>query len=381
MPMSKLKVAVIGEYPENPNGPVSGPQTLCCHLYQHLQKKHNPAITLFTQTGTRRHLIHMLLHSANRYNNTARYVYSPILLAKLFVGRFDLIHLLGFPRKITILAYLKKYLGAKILYTANGLVCIERTLGYRHYRLYEKAERQLINHADAVVTVSTSLKNKMIETGLRPRNISVIPNAIDTDFFKPAADANAKHLFKQKLHLPNNTTILLTAGGSAKVKGLPFLLQSLRELNRPDIVLLVAGPRGGDHHLLTTHKSPVINVKYLGLLDRQRLRLAYQAADVYLHLSRYESFGLAPLEAMACGCPVIVSDTVGMQELLRNGTNGCTVSYGDIQALKTELGSILNANRNLEQMGQKARQTACRLSWEHTTNQYLRIYQLIADNQ
>jgi glycosyltransferase involved in cell wall biosynthesis len=373
--ISKPRIAIIGEYPLEQDRYFGGSGQVCYNLYNELKKNDALQIELFTPMGVRQMLRNWTLKLKDKSLNDEFHFYSLSILLKLLKGRFEVIHFLGFPRKLSFLILLRKLFHSKFLYTANGIVALERTMGYSHWWIYEPVEKKLINKVDCVITVSAFLKERMKENSLIAKQVKVVPNAVDVDLFKPATDKSAKRKFLKQLNLNDKVQLIFTAGGTQEVKGLPFMLEALGYLNNPDVMFLVCGPKGNKHSYITDNPfTESEQIRYIGMLSPECVIRAYQSADIYIHTSKYDTFGLAPLEAMACGCPVIVSDRVGMSDLLENGIDGFVVRYGDSEDLRGKLRLLLADGDLRRTMGAKARETAKQISWERIAREYAQIY-------
>ena len=381
--MSKPRIAVIGEYPLERDRYSGGPARVCYSIYNELRKNDALQVELFTPMGVRQMLRNWVLKSRDRPLNDEFHFYSLSILLKLLIGRFEVIHFLGFPRKLSFLIFLNPFFHNKFLYTANGLITLERTMGSSHLWIYERLEKQLITQVDCVITVSEFLEEKMKENYPAAKQSKVIPNSVDVDLFKPATDKSARRDLLRRLNLREDAQLIFTAGGTQEVKGLPFMLDALGHLNTSGVILLICGPKGNKHSCIADIPSSGLEaIRYIGILDPECVVRAYQAADIYIHTSKYDSFGLAPLEAMACGCPVIVSDRVGMSDLLEDGTDGFIVRYGDTEDLSGKIELLLADDELRRTMGTRARETAKRISWARIASQYAQIYkQLIGHTE
>lgn len=372
--MPKLKIALIGEYPIIKNHPLSGPQRVCYNLYHKLKENGDLALTLLRPLNIKGKVKHAILSLSPDYESgECAYIYGLSVLLKLFRTGFDVIHFVGFPANIASALFLKRFLHGKMVYTVHGLVCMERQMGYSHSWFNEKVEKRLINKADQLVAVSDSLKS-LIEGvhGLSPRAIAVIPNGVQSDFLDMSEPVRSKNELFQKYDLSSDSKIMFTAGGTREIRNIAFILEAFSKLNRQDTVLLVSGPKGSDHKILSRYNGR--RVKYLGNLEQSQIKLLYQESDIYLQMSKYESFGLAPLEAMAAGCSVIVSDMVGMSYLIKDGVNGYIVKSGDVKDIIRKINILLDDRELRKEMGKQAYLTAKEMTWEKVAGTYVELY-------
>jgi D-inositol-3-phosphate glycosyltransferase len=116
-------------------------------------------------------------------------------------------------------------------------------------------------------------------------------------------------------------------------------------------------------------------VTFLGKRDQDTLQYYYSAAEVVVVPSHYESFGLVALEAMACGTPVVASETGGLVFLVRDGETGFHVPAGDPAALADRLGQLLEDELLRQRLGKQASEYAKRYAWPLVADQIVDLYQ------
>jgi D-inositol-3-phosphate glycosyltransferase len=119
-------------------------------------------------------------------------------------------------------------------------------------------------------------------------------------------------------------------------------------------------------------------IRFLGKKDQDTLPYYYSAAEVIVVPSHYESFGMVALEAMACGTPVVASETGGLAYLVKDGETGFSVPAGDPEALADRLERLLINNRLRESMAQNAVLYARQFAWPVITKQLVSLYNLEA---
>jgi D-inositol-3-phosphate glycosyltransferase len=115
-------------------------------------------------------------------------------------------------------------------------------------------------------------------------------------------------------------------------------------------------------------------VKFLGKRDQDTLQYYYSAAAMVVVPSHYESFGLVALEAMACGTPVVASETGGLAFLVRDGETGFHVPTGNDEALAERIKELLTDEVLRVRMGKSAAAYARQYDWSDITDQVLDLY-------
>ena len=176
--------------------------------------------------------------------------------------------------------------------------------------------------ADLVLTPSDFVARRLRSQGVR-RPIEVVPTGIDLDRFRPGTRAVAR----RTLGLGPDERVLLYVGRLDREKNLEFLVDSVARLRTPGLRLLLVG-RGT--------QAPALGriAAKRGLLDRLELRGGvaperlpdyYRAANAFVFASTTETQGLAVLEAMACGLPVVAIRASGIEEVVTDGVSGLLV--------------------------------------------------------
>jgi len=116
------------------------------------------------------------------------------------------------------------------------------------------------------------------------------------------------------------------------------------------------------------------DVVFTGMLSREKLIRLYIASDMYIMLSKFDTFGMVVLEAMAAGLPVIISSNVGAKDIVQEGENGFIISdTSDADYIASKIGLLLNENiRN--SMARRAFDTAAQNTWSQVAAKYSEIY-------
>jgi len=194
-------------------------------------------------------------------------------------------------------------------------------------KLYAKQMfRQIVRRADRIITVSNTSRDEICRyTTAHREDISVIYNGIDTGLFKIKTDKSSAKQIQKKYGLPDR--FILFVGSVKPHKNLKRLLFAFQKLHRrfDDIGLVVVGKYEG---LVTADKEiaelirndPALQnkVHFTSVVPMEELPFIYGLAYAFAFPSTYEGFGLPPLEAMACGCPTIVSNIPIMREICQD---------------------------------------------------------------
>ena len=211
-----------------------------------------------------------------------------------------------------------------------------------------------IDQSDGVTAVSRFLKEKTITNYLCDKEIKVIPNFVDTDLYKPKLNGEfKKHIAEE------NEKVLVHTSNFRVVKRVADTIKIFEKIHDkiPSKLILVGdGPDRSECERLCRQKGLDDNVKFLGKQDA--LVEILTSSDIFLIPSQSESFGLAALEAMACGLPVISSSVGGLPELIRHNETGFIAEIGDIDRMAKYTFELLTNERKYKIFSDNARSRA-----------------------
>jgi len=211
-----------------------------------------------------------------------------------------------------------------------------------------------IDQSDGVTAVSRFLKEKTITNYSSNTEIEVIPNFVDTEKFKPSA----KSEFRDRI-APNGEKVLVHTSNFRVVKRVTDVIRIFEKVHKiiPSKLMLVGdGPDRSECERLCRQLDICENVKFLG--KQEGLVEILTSSDVFLIPSQSESFGLAALEAMAAGLPVVSSSVGGLPELVKHNETGFIAEIGDIDRMAKYVIDLLTNERKYERFSQNARKRA-----------------------
>jgi D-inositol-3-phosphate glycosyltransferase len=239
-------------------------------------------------------------------------------------------------------------------------------------------EYSIVASADRIIVSTEHEKQSLRRLYHAPENkVVVVPPGVDLENFCPGSQTHAK----AKLGLNGDRT-LLYVGRMEPIKGLEVLLHAVASMDKlSSIKLLVVGGNDGqdfqqDHYKELSRTLLITDqVKFLGRAEHCDLPVYYQAADITVVPSYYESFGLVALEAMACGTPVVAARVGGLQTMVKDNHTGYLVPWHCPEAFADRL-EILLANEGLRKsMGKEARVVAQDMGWNRTAKRVSFSYQ------
>jgi len=227
-----------------------------------------------------------------------------------------------------------------------------------------------INQSDAITAVSQNLRDETFNTFKIEKPIEVIHNFVDVQrFSRKPIDA-----FK-KLIAPNGERVLLHASNFRKVKRVEDVVKIFYEVNQhiPSKLLFVGdGPERGHAEELCRRLGTCDDTRFVGKQEQMEDILAI--ADLFLLPSEYESFGLAALEAMAAGVPVVSTNAGGLPEIIIPGETGFMGNVGDVQTMAGQAIDILQFDERLNVFKKNAAQHAKSFDIHNIVPLYERLY-------
>ena len=247
---------------------------------------------------------------------------------------------------------------------------------YQEYHTKERVEYfdkyffSNIANADAIICFSEYTKNEVIKNiGINGTNVYVIYHGVDHNVFKILDNKQTVH------NLPEQ--FIFCAGSIEPRKNLMGLLNAYNELNE-DIKLkyklVLVGFKGWENtQIMNLIKKNTHNIHYLGFVSDEELARLYNLASCFIYSSFYEGFGLPILEAMACGTPVICSNSSSMPEV-----GGDAVLYFDpnnIKELTYQITYLLTDKVLQQNLVQKGLSRAEQFSWEKSAKEHLDVFE------
>ena len=251
-------------------------------------------------------------------------------------------------------------------------------------RLYLRSmTRASVRRASRVIAISESTRQDVIALlGVAPDRVQRVYCGVEPSFCPaPKAEIEA---FRQQKGLPER--FVLNLGTIEPRKNVARLVQAYASLvasapgEMADVPLVVAGGRGwlaGPIDACVQELGVQDRVWFTGYVPEAEKRLWYNAASCFCYPSLYEGFGLPPLEAMACGVPVIASDVASLPEVV--GDAGLTVSPLDTAALAEAMRQVLLDAALHADLAARGRARALRFSWAEAARQTAEIYALAGE--
>ena len=260
------------------------------------------------------------------------------------------------------------------------------------YRVSSWVEKTAVEAADAVIAVSSGMRDDVLRTypALDPSRVYVVRNGIDTEVWYPAAPQPGESVLAE-LGVDLSRPIVAFVGRITRQKGVAHLIAAAHDF-APDVqlVLCAGAPDTPEIAAEVTEAVQQLSRAREGvywvreMLPIVKIREILTAATVFVCSSVYEPLGIVNLEAMACATAVVASDVGGIPEVVADGHTGRLVHYDpqDTAGYESRLAATVNElvadPEKARQYGQAGRQRCIQeFSWAHIAEQTLQIYRKV----
>ena len=327
----------------------------------------------------------------SRYDMAALHLLPHVEMIECNVGAFSLAEQVDLPRlarRLGLDVWHAPYYICPYVLPCPLVVTIHDAIGSRYPQYlpsaaarlsYESAMRLAMRVARSIIAVSQASRDDLVHFfGANPSTVAVVAEAA-SDEYRPQPAAAIAGL-RQRLGLPSS--YVLYVGMNKPHKNLVMLIEAWARLTpslpQPSPHLIIAGRqdvRYPQAAQAAATAGAAGTVRFLGDVAEADLPSLYSGAQAFVFPSLYEGFGLPPLEAMACGVPVICSTTPALREVV--GDAALTVDAANTVAWVETIGRVL-ADQNLQQdLRRRGTEQARRFSWQRTAADTLRVYRAV----
>jgi D-inositol-3-phosphate glycosyltransferase len=237
----------------------------------------------------------------------------------------------------------------------------------------EQAERPVVEAevmatADRIIAFSPHERDAMVRLyGADAAKVCLVPCGVDLSVFRPLD----RKMARERLGL-NGDKILLYVGRVEPLKGLELLVETAAQIDSEEgvRVMVVGADVNGDREidrvkLLAKERDLEDQIDFVGQVDHNELPLYYNAADVCVVPSYYESFGLVALEAMACGTPVVAARVGGLSTIIQHGSTGYLKPWRCPDAFASSVEMIISSDGLQQSLGEAGRKRAEGMGWDN----------------
>ena len=244
-------------------------------------------------------------------------------------------------------------------------------------------EASAVRHADHIIADSESTRDDIVELYRIPgERITVVPLGVDHRVFRPVGDAVEVERVRARYGIPADYLLYVGSLYSRKLGNLLEAFGAACERMDGPATLVLAGGR----QTLSAGATPLEErVRALGLEGRVIVTGELPAGDVpvlmsaaraFVYVSFYEGFGLSPLEAMACGAPVVTSDVSSLPEVV--GDAALRVDPADVADVAAAIAAVWSDAGRRAEMRRRSLRQAARFSWERTAEETFAVYARVA---
>ena len=229
---------------------------------------------------------------------------------------------------------------------------------------------------DHIITVSECSREDIVEKlGMPKERVTVIPQGVERDKFLPRS--------AELIHVPEAAPYVLCVAGADPTKNIQSLIVAFSMLpdklrKRHQLILVGDVDKHGDLNQLVKQKMIESQTVYAGVVSDEQLLRYYQNASVFVFPSLYEGFGLPVLEAMACGCPVVCSNTSSLPEVV--GDAAMMISPLDVSAMEDAIRLVLTDPNLRQRMREAGLQRSKQFSWDQTAMQTTELYERVVNS-
>ena len=234
--------------------------------------------------------------------------------------------------------------------------------------------KKMCHDANTIVTISENTKKDIINLyDINPGKIFVDYPGISNIFFKNISDKDIIDV-KNKYKLPKKYIFYL--GNLEPRKNVRTLLKSYESIDDPEIELVIAGGKAWkyqDIYKQVQNSSKKEKIHFLGYVDNNEKPVLYSLANIFVYPSFYEGFGLPPVEAMSCSCPVITSNNSSLVEVVKD--NAITINPHNTNDLTQAINLLLSDENLYNRLKENGRSCIGEFNWKNSASRILEIIQ------
>jgi len=277
------------------------------------------------------------------------------------------------------------------VFTMHGIphrTWIKEIRGKKWMSLYDRAtqwvEECILSSTRCVafLPVSHLAQEKILkEFRVDPEKVQVIHPGVDIEKFQELSRSQCRREMRKHFGISPSDVVILFVSMNFEIKGLDYIINGIARAQSSHpattITLLVAG-KGNDKifHRQAHNLGIGKNVIFAGV-QKENLEKMYLASDLFMMLSRFDTFGIAVLEAMAASLPVIVSGNVGAKDVIREGENGFTIEDTQNTAMISEKIAVMLNEETRSEMAQEAYNASLDHSWQKVAGRISTVYEKI----
>ena len=296
----------------------------------------------------------------------------------------------GYPLGVSIIHYARKTGNAPhIVRCVGDDIQVDQRIKYG-MRLDKSIDRQVrkwLPKADTLVAISESVAEEYRQLGVSDACIERIPNGVDLQRFSRTV-VNSKRV-RSYYGIPTDAFLFISVGRNHPKKNIEGLIRAFSNVQGDGqlAVLLVIGPGIKDfqslvdklnlsHRVVLVGGTQVLAGRAVPELPSQEILELCKSADAFVFPSFIETFGIAIVEAMAAGLPVVTTNVPGCRDIVRGGEDGLCVSP-EVNALSSAMNTLLSDVALRKTLAARAKDRAASFSWDQVVDSYVELYRKV----
>lgn len=254
------------------------------------------------------------------------------------------------------------------------------TVSDNYLRIFEKEMPRILPLCDGIITVSEHSKKDIIDVFNFPEEKIFVTHLAAEEVYIPLNKQLCKDLIKREYKIKDD--FILYIGGFSPRKNIIGLIESfyiLKQKTKSPLKLVIAGTHGISYNIYKKRVDDLHlenDVLFPGFISLNHMPYLYNACELFVYPSFYEGFGLPPLEAMACGIPVITSNLTSIPEIVKDSC--LLINPYDTEDLSNAMAEVLENSNLKENLILKGVCRSKELTWEKTACETLRAYKEIS---
>lgn len=255
------------------------------------------------------------------------------------------------------------------------------TVGDKYLKIFLEKIPKIISKCDGIITVSNYSKMDIIKAFNYPEEKIFVTHLANEDIYMPLNKEKCKQFISKNYNIEDD--FILYVGGFSPRKNIVGLIEAFSKIstkpNNKNKKLVILGQQGKSYSLYKKTAEDLHlcdKVIFPGFIPLEHMPIFYNACKLFVYPSLYEGFGLPPIEAMACGVPIIASNLTSIPEVV--GDSGILINPYNINELSLAMENVLEDNVLRNNLIEKSLLRSSNFSWIKTANNTLNAYKNIA---
>lgn len=257
------------------------------------------------------------------------------------------------------------------------------TVSDRYLNIFNNILPNLIPKCEGIITVSQYSKDDIANEFNFPKEKIYVTHLAAENIYRPLDKSMCKDMLKKKYSISDN--FILYVGGFSPRKNIMGIIEAFSLLpanKRANLKLIITGKKGFSYPKYK-NRAETLNISedviFTDFIPLEDMPIFYNSAEVLVYPSFYEGFGLPPLEAMACGTPVIASNVTSLPEVC--GDSALLVDPNDIYQLSNSIDNVISNNKLMISMRKNGLIRSSDFSWKKTASNTIDAYSNILLNK